>query len=114
MPRKRYDCTTCGACCIDWETSGVVPELEEDDVARLSDHYRRHHLRWFMSAPGLASKEVDGVTQCVALRGRVGQRVRCFIYNNRPHVCRCFKPGSEYCRDSRRDLIDAGLLKEDR
>jgi len=114
MPRKKYDCRTCGACCIDWECSGVVPELEQDDIARLSDHYRHHHLRYpFRDTPGLASREVKGVTQCVALRGRIGQCVHCFIYDNRPWVCRCFKPGSEYCRESRRDLIDTGLLKED-
>ena len=46
--------------------------------------------------------------RCVALDGRIGDRVRCTIYNRRPSQCRDFAPyaslgmGDEACDQARR------------
>jgi hypothetical protein len=43
---------------------------------------------------------------CVALRGAVGQRVSCAIYERRPAECRRLVAGSRECKKARRQ---AGL-----
>jgi len=42
----------------------------------------------------------DGIV-CVALRGQIGTRVRCAIYERRPGACRRFRPGSRGCLSMR-------------
>ena len=46
--------------------------------------------------------------RCIALRGEIGQRVECEIYEYRPTVCRQFEPGSMDCRFVR-DSVLGGL-----
>lgn len=41
---------------------------------------------------------------CAALRGNVGRRVSCSIYERRPEACRGFLPGSRDCLDARRNV----------
>ena len=41
--------------------------------------------------------------RCLALRGRIGGRVRCTIYEHRPAACRKVEPGSERCMAHRRE-----------
>lgn len=45
-------------------------------------------------------KTVDA--RCVALRGKVGVRVSCAIYEHRPAACRAFVPGSALCLEARK------------
>ena len=40
--------------------------------------------------------------RCVALQGRVGESVRCAVYELRPPVCRDVVPGDERCLEARR------------
>ncbi|MDN8032124.1 hypothetical protein QZN17_26515 [Burkholderia multivorans] len=42
----------------------------------------------------------DGA-RCVALAGKIGQRVSCLVYEHRPSVCREFMPGSDGYRQFR-------------
>jgi len=57
----------------------------------------------------LATKIVEG--QCIALKGRIGESVRCTIYGRRPALCQMFTAGSPECLKSRRQYelpVDGG------
>lgn len=92
-----YNCVECGACCasfrVDFHPSdgeargGRVPEGLYDElngsIARMrgTDHAQ---------------------PRCRALRGRIGEQVSCFIYDERPDPCREFEAGSDACLRARR------------
>lgn len=46
----------------------------------------------------------DGFTVCSFLVGRVGRKVRCSVYADRPRVCASFRVGSAECKGSRYEL----------
>jgi Fe-S-cluster containining protein len=76
-------------------------------MERLSAAQRRRFVRG-IRRPALATTlSADGIV-CVALRGRVGTRVCCAIYERRPGACRRFAPGSRACLRMRRDVGIAG------
>ncbi len=79
-------CQTCGACCAAFCVS--FPETETDDLPGGLVPIHLTHSR-----PG-ARRAMKGTLgsnpRCAALEGRVGGRVRCRIYENRPSVCRDF------------------------
>jgi len=91
------NCVECGACCasfrVDFHPSdgeaqgGRVPEGLYDElnvsIARMrgTDHAQ---------------------PRCRALRGCIGERVSCFIYDERPDPCREFEAGSDACLRARR------------
>ena len=61
---------------------------------------------------GFASYEADDGVRCMkagddgrcgALKGQPGIAVSCGIYDRRPAVCADFQPGSDFCRDARRN-----------
>lgn len=91
------DCTACGACCasfrVDFHPSageaqgGRVPEGLYDELNRSIARMRGTD---------------DAQPRCRALRGTIGQCVRCGIYDERPDPCREFEAGSEACLRARR------------
>ena len=54
--------------------------------AKLRPHMRLSHLH-----------------RCVALTGRLGVKVGCGIYRERPQMCRDFEAGSKDCKKHRRE-----------
>ncbi len=46
---------------------------------------------------------LDASHRCVALRGKLGQKVHCAIYAYRPRGCRLVEPGSPRCLLARRE-----------
>ncbi len=86
-------CTACGACCaafrVDFHRdeaaalpAGLVVELGPTLVRlRGTDH-----------AP----------PRCAALSGRIGERVRCNVYEWRPGPCRELEPAGDACTKARR------------
>ena len=92
-------CTHCGACCSSLRVDFSIHEMDTEggrvpfglcdplngQLARMrgTDH----------SPP-----------RCAALYGRVGESVRCGIYEWRPSPCREFEEGSEACGQARRRL----------
>lgn len=99
-----WDCQACGACCRNLDTnraSGVRYWVEiapgdklltrHDLIRKLVTHDRHRvpHLR--MTHEGV----------CEALRGTIGQKVRCSIYHQRPSPCRRVMPGDETCLKTR-------------
>ncbi len=104
MPASRFDCVACGACCVN------------------PDENRREGYVWFVEVRGtklLEKKELakplvvfdpDGVPhlrldpgtgRCVALRGKLGRKVSCAIYDYRPKGCRMVEPGDRRCLAAR-------------
>lgn len=96
--RAAPDCRQCGACCAYFQQ---IPVLIVDATPRAltwavwDDGDRDgERLRWLRREP------VAG--RCVALDGRVGERVSCSIYELRPQACREFEAGSDRCYALRR------------
>lgn len=116
------DCQACGACCL---VSDVLDE-EEAEYAHCSSYDMKYRIRpagltdlvnirrpnaanaWGSSKTEwgfLRLKRLHGFGWgCVALKGTPGKRVRCGIYEDRPTVCRRFKPGSASCLGAREEL----------
>lgn len=95
------DCLECGACCAYFHQ---VPVLMTDPTPGA--------LTWAVTEPGEPGCEGDehvrwlkrepAAGRCVALDGRIGQRVSCAVYELRPNSCREFERGSDRCRAVRR------------
>jgi Fe-S-cluster containining protein len=98
-----FDCQACGACCVAAGPVAVYPA----DV-----RVPRHRTRSVRRMVGFASYEADDGVRCMkadddgrcgALKGQPGIAVSCGIYDRRPAVCADFQPGSDFCRDARRN-----------
>jgi len=103
------DCQSCGACCGPLYDDETHADLTEEDVGRLSKGYVKRWVVYVLDQyPALKTKRTahSGVV-CGALQGQVGKKVRCSIYENRPTVCRRYRPGSPDCLASRRSLKDS-------
>ena len=101
-----FDCTTCGACCIE---AGEVEVTEDDSTPRHLTRSVRGVMGFFsddhLFGIRRMAKERCG-SRCVVLRGTVGVAVRCGIYDRRPAVCRGFEPGSDGCLASREAMAN--------
>jgi Fe-S-cluster containining protein len=87
-------CTACGACCaayrVDFDRRELDGHLPESLLVDLTETMVR--LRGTDHQP----------PRCAALAGRVGERVRCGVYEWRPGPCRELAPGSDACLAARR------------
>lgn len=101
MPRdeSEFDCRTCGACCTPEVKLPFYVGLEEADLLRLTPAFRARNTA---RASLLTKLDPVGNCVCVALRGTVGRRVSCNIYDRRPSACRTLEMGSAECRKARR------------
>jgi Fe-S-cluster containining protein len=93
------DCMACGACCVH---GGDVPVAMDDRVpdyltvpvpgpmghAR-DERYERRRMA------------TDEHGRCEALRGEVGTKCWCSIYDRRPAVCEAYEQGTLDCLDCR-------------
>ena len=97
------DCRTCGACCAPQRNDAVYVGVTAADIARMSRLWRQRHV-----ARDAILTKLDPVGRCVcvALRGAIGPRVSCTIYERRPSECRSFTAGTPECHKARRQ---AGL-----
>lgn len=102
--RTEFDCCSCGACCGAPHDQDTYVDLLPEDVLRLSARYRRENVAGRPNWSALRTKNNHNGTVCVALRGTVGRRVSCGIYETRPRACRDFRPGSQQCREARAEL----------
>jgi Fe-S-cluster containining protein len=104
-----FDCVRCGACCVATTraTEGYV-DLTARDLRLLPPAYRARAAR--MTPPRMPTRVRGAATTCAALRGTLGRRVACAIYDARPTGCRKLRPGSRACRILRElvlDVVDA-------
>jgi uncharacterized protein len=88
------ECQRCGACCAQYRVSFYWAEA------------------WSRGLPDLLVEKVNaqmacmaGTNQqqpyCLALQGRVGEQVRCAVYEQRPDPCRQVQRGDERCTQAR-------------
>jgi Fe-S-cluster containining protein len=102
-----YDCQTCGACCAnsranrDERYRDYVQITGQDKLARRPDLLRTLTI---LNDEGETHLKLVGRDQrCVALDGKLGERVSCTIYGLRPRPCRIVEAGSRECLARRRE-----------
>ncbi len=100
-------CLGCGACCVEdheYFPSGYA-HLSRDDYERIPHPLRNLLVTADGSYMRAQWRTHGGVSRftCAALKGTVGVDARCSIYDDRPRVCRWFKPGETMCLDARRE-----------
>ena len=94
-----YDCQSCGACCwLPSHNDGYTP-LTPADIRRLPINYLSIHKKFQL--PVLRDKpRYHGGAACIALAGRIGQKVSCTVYEDRPLYCRTAVPGDKACKQA--------------
>lgn len=105
-----FDCQRCGACCRNplsnrREGVHVWVEVEPDEVLLRRPRWAKWLRR---DRDGVVHLRLVDDGRCVALRGRIGESVRCEIYEVRPRPCRRVEAGSDECRELRREAGLAG------
>lgn len=101
-----YDCQSCGACCSNLPSNraegfGFWVEIKPDDkILTRQDLLRKHVTHDPQGVPHLRLAP-DG--QCLALRGKIGGKVTCGIYHQRPSPCRRVQAGDGSCLRSRQE-----------
>lgn len=100
------DCLTCGACCASPFLGEGYIQLDAAEQTRLQR--RGLPVLELVSDPEdrivmLGTKiNAQGERVCVALSGKLGKKVACTVYDERPILCRQFEAGSPECLQARR------------
>jgi uncharacterized protein len=99
-----FDCRTCGACCTNPDENRREGSREWVEVAPDDAILRRRAAARLVvyNEAGLPHLRLDG-DRCAALRGKLGQRVSCAVYEHRPRACRRVEPGTPRCLQYRRE-----------
>jgi Fe-S-cluster containining protein len=105
MTAASYDCVRCGACCINppenvLEGYDAYVEIAPRDTIRARADLLRKYTH---ETEGKLHMRILSDGRCIALSGRVGERVQCRIYYARPLPCRRVQAGSELCHRYRRE-----------
>lgn len=105
--RVSFDCQACGACCCNTAENRAEKYVDYVEVTARSALKRRPDLLrklTVVNGKGERHMRLRGADQrCVALEGKLGERVACSIYELRPSGCRAVKPGSRECLRDRRE-----------
>jgi Fe-S-cluster containining protein len=107
-----FDCTRCGACCANPDENRSEQFLDYVEVRARDRLLEKPELvRRFVvyNSEGVPHLRLHPDGRCLALRGRIGHRVTCTIYDDRPTGCRKVEAGSERCLAYRRER---GLVAE--
>jgi Fe-S-cluster containining protein len=112
MKKSEIDCRKCGACCspqtwgcsMSEQKDGYVQLLDFDLEVMSEEYVRKHVKKSRKHGLQLACKKNHNGCVCVALRGTVGKRVSCSIYERRPHACRIFEKGGPACLETLRQI----------
>ena len=107
MGRPAYDCVSCGACCCNPDENREIAYIdyveidpEDDRIMARPDLVRRLVVLDDDLVPHM---RLDQHQRCTALSGRLGIKVGCTIYQDRPASCRSFTAGSKRCKQYRRE-----------
>lgn len=106
-------CQSCGACCGPSCAQMGWPDIAPSEVATMKKEDAEVLLT---TEPGFLAFQVkmskQGYFVCPFLKGRIGEAVRCSIYESRPQSCREFEAGSKACKDFRKLRADSLLAKD--
>lgn len=99
------DCRRCGACCCNPDENRAEGYVDYVAVAPSEPILRRPELvRRFVVYNAAGEAHMRLLDQrCAALRGTLGRRVECQVYDLRPAGCRKVEAGGERCRQYRRE-----------
>lgn len=75
-------------------------EVRDTKLLHKPDLVKRHVV---YDPDGVPHLRLDPAGRCTALKGKIGDRVRCTIYELRPKGCRMLMPGDEKCLQARRE-----------
>ncbi|MCC6806523.1 MAG: YkgJ family cysteine cluster protein [Deltaproteobacteria bacterium] len=100
-----YDCQACGACCTNPDENRREGFTAYVDVAPGSPLLKRAHVikRFVVVDDRGAHMRLDPAGRCSALKGKLGVRVSCQVYADRPRGCRLVEAGSPRCQQARRE-----------
>ena len=101
---SRYECRQCGACCCNSpenRAEGFTEYIEVDERAPLLKKPALVRRLVVYSDEGTPHLRLHPDGRCVALRGSIGQQVRCTIYAERPSPCREFDIEHAACNRAR-------------
>lgn len=104
MATEPLDCLSCGACCAPSENWRTYVEVTKVEHARLPGKYALCVIDG-----ELRTHRRKGGVRCVALKGTLGESVRCDVHSLRPSACRKFRVGSPGCLQAREEVL--GLRK---
>lgn len=97
-------CTLCGACCATYRVTFLRTELDDSPGGTVPAD-----LVDMIDERGACMRgTADRPPRCVALRGMIGVKVSCAIYEYRPTPCRAFAADAAFghgdvnCGDARR------------
>ncbi len=101
-----YDCQSCGACCSNLPSNraegfGFWVEIKPDDKILTRQDLLRKHVTY--DPQGMPHLRLAPDGKCLALRGKIGGKVTCGIYHQRPSPCRRVQAGDGSCLRSRQE-----------
>ena len=85
-------CISCGACCASFRVAFYWRETEDNNEWNVPENLTLDLDPMLKCMKGTEQKHRP---KCTALKGKIGERVECNIYSNRPSVCRNFKASYE-------------------
>ncbi len=92
------DCQDCGCCCRPLQDGmAYYARLTEEDIERLRKMWPIVFRLPMVGSAHLRTRHTDENTVCELLRGDIGERCECSVYEHRPQVCRDFAQGSRSC-----------------
>lgn len=91
-------CQQCGACCATYRVAFGVDETDAEPGGRVPASLTEPYGAHVVCMRGTASEPA----RCAALGGRVGEAVKCHIYEWRPGPCHELLAGSDGCNHARR------------
>jgi Fe-S-cluster containining protein len=117
---EKPDCKTCGACCWSPVDQEAWCDLTDKEAKAFSPQFRARNVVIYsffhMIAEGSPDAALrtkwasvksgpfkgDEVCVCCQLEGSLMHRVKCRIYDKRPHTCRAsVRPGDKNCLEIR-------------
>lgn len=79
-------CKHCGACCAFFRVSFYWREADPSQGGKVPSEFVEEETEFYDNMKGTNQAH----PYCAALSGKIGERVACTIYNNRPSPCREF------------------------
>jgi uncharacterized protein len=97
--KSEHPCISCGACCAYFRVQFYWREAEKDHEHKVPRELTVDLDDFKRVMKGTNTKHP---VACVALKGKIGKRATCSIYENRPTPCRAFTASFEDGRHHKR------------